>query len=144
MSDTPFRIVVTPRGSDHFHTADDEHDARILLDIVQAAVRVQYGEGADVRQIRHMAPPSRFHATPAEIDAFLRFHFAEDMLLRYQQAIGNRSASEAARDIRTESHSPLAGTKFTEGMTFAADHIDPLRGGGHYPSELINLTPKEN
>ena len=95
MSDTPFRIVVTPANCAAF-PADDEHNSRLLLDVVQAAVRVEYGPGADVRRIRHMEPPSRFHATPREIDAFLRHHFAEDTLLRYQQAIGRQAVSEDA------------------------------------------------
>jgi hypothetical protein len=44
--------------------------------------------------------PSRFHATPAEIDAFLRHHFAEDTLLRYQWAIGDAAAHKAAEEQR--------------------------------------------
>lgn len=44
-----YRVEVTPAGSDGFHTRDDEHDARILLDIVQAAVRVSWYKGATVR-----------------------------------------------------------------------------------------------
>lgn len=51
MTDSPFRIVVTPRGSDGFHTTDHEHDARTLADIIKAAVRVQYGDGAQVQLI---------------------------------------------------------------------------------------------
>lgn len=45
-----YRIEVIPKGSDGFHSRDDEHDARILLDIVQAAVRTYY-EGATVRLV---------------------------------------------------------------------------------------------
>ncbi|KOT51133.1 MULTISPECIES: hypothetical protein [Streptomyces] len=37
------------------------------------------------------SPPSRFSATPAEVDAYLRKILAEDTYLRYQQAIGGRS-----------------------------------------------------
>lgn len=86
---------------------------------------------------------SRFYATPADVDLFLREHLAEDTLLRYQQAIGGRAVSEAAKDIRMESHSPLAGGKFQEGMRFAADHVDPLKGGGHWPAQLITFGRQE-
>jgi hypothetical protein len=91
--------------------------------------------------------PSRFHATPAEIDAFLRVHFAEDTLLRYQQAIGNRAVAEAAVDARALQ--PHVDDGFTlrasfiaawqEGASDAADHIDPRRDGGPYPSTLVGL-----
>lgn len=82
---------------------------------------------------------SRFSATPSEIHRFLANRLPEDVHLNYQRAIGNRAVEEAAKDIRMESHSPLAGEKFTNGMVFAADHIDPLKGGGHYPSQLIRF-----
>ena len=90
--------------------------------------------------------PSRFYATPAEIDAFLRFHFAEDTLLRYQQAIGGRAASEASCDIRSDTNlRQLEGEyRLAEYGRELADLADPLKGGGPYPSALINLTPKEN
>jgi hypothetical protein len=84
--------------------------------------------------------PSRFDAAPAGIDAFLRQHFAEDVLLRHQQAIGGRAVSEAARDIRcaiaVRSLDPTRGP-LTAGE--AADYIDPLKAGGPFPSMLINL-----
>lgn len=96
--------------------------------------------------------PNRFHATPREIDAFLRHHFAEDTLLRYQWAIGDAAAHEAAVEVRAlqpdvaDGHTLRASfiAAWEEGASDAADHIDPAEGGGHYPSELINLTPKEN
>ncbi|MFE0353653.1 hypothetical protein ACFW2I_09175 [Streptomyces nigra] len=92
--------------------------------------------GAVVEESEYL---SRFSVTPAEVHRFLAASLAEDVHLRYQQAVGNRAVEEAAKDIRMESHSPLAGEKFTNGMVFAADHIDPLKGGGHYPSELIRF-----
>lgn len=82
---------------------------------------------------------SRFSVTPSEAHRFLASRLAEDVHLCYQQAIGNRAVEEAAKDVRMESHSPLAGEKFSNGMVFAADHIDPLKGGGPFPSALIRL-----
>lgn len=82
---------------------------------------------------------SRFSVTPSEVHRFLANRLAEDVHLNYQRAIGNRAVEEAAKDIRMESHSPLAGEKFSNGMVFAADHVDPLKGGGHYPSSLIRF-----
>ena len=141
MPDAPFRIVITPANGSAF-PADDEHNSRLLLDVVRAAVRVEYGPGADVRRIRHAEPPSRFNATPAEVDQFLRFHFAEDTLLRFEQAVGNRVVTEAAKDIRLEAAarnvSPVTPQRIN-GWTDAANHVDPLKGGGHYPSLLIDF-----
>ena len=82
---------------------------------------------------------SRFSAAPSEIHRFLANRLPEDVHLNYQQAIGNRAVEEAAKDIRMESHTQLAGQTYRNGMVFAADEIDPLKGGGHYPSELIRF-----
>lgn len=83
--------------------------------------------------------PSRFHATPPEIDAWLRFHFAEDTLLRYQQAIGRQAVSEAVADQRTKGQELPVGQTLA-GVLFAAEWVD--QHGGPYPTDLINLTPK--
>jgi hypothetical protein len=86
-------------------------------------------------------PPSRFHATPAEIADFLGRHFAEDVHLNYQRAIGNRAVEEAAKDLRTVAAKLEAEGEKTTPREFrdAADEIDPLKGGGHYPSSLIRF-----
>ena len=105
--------------------------AKLESELGGAAARVAELE----RHLRRV--PSRYSATPAAVDHYLRQILTEETLLNYQRAIGNRAVEEAARDIRMESHSPLAGEKFTNGMTFAADHVDPLKGGGHYPSVLL-------
>lgn len=85
--------------------------------------------------------PSRFRATPAEVDVYLRRILTEQTLLGYQRAIGNRAAEEAAKDIRMETaslkaHGVLEPDKDWAASS-AADHIDPLKGGGHYPSVLL-------
>ena len=92
--------------------------------------------------------PSRFHATPAEVDAYLRTILAEDTLLRYQWAVGDAAAHEAAEEIRAET-SRLKGYGVLEPDLFrpcrdAADQIDPATGGGHYPSVLVDFTPKDS
>jgi hypothetical protein len=141
-----FRIVITPTR-DHFHNRDDRSQAETLVHRIQDGLSAARLVGtASISIVRHAEPPSRFHATPAQIDAFLRHHFAEDTLLRYQQAIGGRAVTEAARDIRSDTN-----LRKTEGENRLAkygrelaDLVDPLKDGGPYPSELINLTPKEN
>jgi hypothetical protein len=46
--------------------------------------------------------PSRFHASPAQIDAFLRQHFAEDALLNFYQAVGKHVYLAGMADVMSE------------------------------------------
>lgn len=83
---------------------------------------------------------SRFSVTPAEVHAFLASRIAEDVHLRYQQAIGGRAVSEAAKDQRMEAaamelRKPMSALVYRS----AANHIDPLKSGGPYPSSLIRF-----
>jgi hypothetical protein len=84
---------------------------------------------------------SRFSVTPSEVHAFLAASLAEDVHLRYQQAIGNRAVEEAAKDLRMAAAKLEAEGEKTTPREFrhAADEIDPLKGGGHYPSKLIRF-----
>lgn len=85
---------------------------------------------------------SRFSATPSEIHRFLANRLPEDVHLNYQRAIGNRAVEEAAKDLRLEANAAAAEgirNDLTPGWLRAADHIDPIKGGGHFPSELIRL-----
>lgn len=85
---------------------------------------------------------SRFSVTPSEVHRFLANRLAEDVHLNYQQAIGNRAVEEAAKDLRLEANAAAAEgirNDLTPGWLKAADHIDPLKGGGHFPSELIRF-----
>ncbi|MFF9310123.1 hypothetical protein ACF1BS_04345 [Streptomyces sp. NPDC014748] len=66
-----------------------------------------------------IALPGRFDATPAEVDQHLRRILAEDVYLRYQQAIGRQAVTEALTDART------------------TDLIDPAKHGGPYPAKLL-------
>lgn len=86
---------------------------------------------------------SRFSVTPSEVHRFLSTRLAEDVHLRYQQAVGGRAVEEAAKDIRMEAAKldAMLGTKTETASTMrnTADEIDPLKGGGPYPSELIRF-----
>ncbi|MEU8907003.1 hypothetical protein [Streptomyces mirabilis] len=94
---------------------------------------------------RELAPavalPSRFQATPAEVDQHLRRILAEDTYLRYQQAIGGMAVTEAAKDARDRVDgadipgSPVS-SDYVKGHLDGADYIDPAKDGGPYPSEL--------
>lgn len=86
---------------------------------------------------------SRFSATPSEIHRFLANRLPENVHLNYQQAIGNRAVEEAAKDLRMAAaklDATLgASTETASTMRRTADQIDPLKGGGHYPSSLIRF-----
>jgi hypothetical protein len=86
------------------------------------------------------ACPSRFSATPAEIDRWMREHFAEDAYLRYQQAIGRRAVEDAVEDAqvvrRQADNEGLNNAAWREGWDDAIDRIDPDRTGDPYPSVL--------
>lgn len=72
-----------------------------------------------------IALPSRFDATPAEVDQHLRRILAEDVYLAYQQAICAQAVAEAAGELRDED------------FLLAADAIDPAKDGGPYPAQLL-------
>jgi hypothetical protein len=95
----------------------------------------------DTSAVDEAAYLSRFSATPSEIHQFLANRLPEDVHLNYQRAIGNRAVEEAAKDLRMESAGlEVDGEKTTpREYRAAANHIDPLKGGGHYPSELIRF-----
>lgn len=86
---------------------------------------------------------SRFSVTPSEVHRFLANRLAEDVHLNYQRAIGNRAVEEAAKDLRMAAaklDATLgASTETASTMRRNADEIDPLKGGGHYPANLIRL-----
>jgi hypothetical protein len=84
--------------------------------------------------------PPRFTATPRQVDRFLREHFAEDVLLRYQQAVGASAVEEAAKDLRMEAATlQLATPLLADALRQAAASIDPVARGssGPYPSALV-------
>jgi hypothetical protein len=84
---------------------------------------------------------SRFSVTPAEVHRFLSTRLAEDVHLRYQQAVGGRAVEEAAKDLRMVAAKLEAeGEKTTpREFRYAADEIDPMKTGGPFPSKLIRF-----
>ncbi|MFF4548622.1 hypothetical protein ACFY1J_31050 [Streptomyces sp. NPDC001406] len=104
------------------------------------AVMVSWVARAAQREpVPGVALPSRFDAPPAEVDQHLRRILAEDTYLRYQQCIGGHAVREAAKDLRMEAaeaqaHGHLAAATTT---VEAANYIDPFKGGGPYPFQLL-------
>lgn len=90
--------------------------------------------------------PSRFHATPAEVDAYLRTILAADTYLRFQQAIGDHAIAQTVEDVQAvraaADNEGLFNNDWREGWDDVIDRIDPDRGNGQYPVKLIDF-PKE-
>ncbi|MFF7631403.1 hypothetical protein [Streptomyces cyaneofuscatus] len=88
------------------------------------------------------ARPSRFSATPAQIDTFLRAILAEDTYLGFQQAIGAHVLEEAVEDAGTVRASAdndgLYSADWREGWDDAIERVDPDRNGP-CPTELIQF-----
>ncbi len=85
-------------------------------------------------------PLSRFHATPAEIDAFLRRHVAEDVLLHYYQAVGDEILDEAlthGREFRTAKEREQGKHVYLAGM---ADVMDEIWDYRFYPAVLPDMS----
>jgi hypothetical protein len=84
--------------------------------------------------------PSRSASTPLRVEQHLTRVLDEDVHLRYQQAIGDRAVSEAARDIRMETnalkaHGVLEHDKFRP----CRDAARQIERGGPYPSALVRF-----
>lgn len=96
-----------------------------------------------VQALREQASrPSRFKATPAEVDTYLRTILAEDAYLSYQQAIGEHAISQTVEDagaVRTSADNDgLFNNDWREGWDDAIERVDPERNGP-YPAELVSL-----
>ncbi|WP_433855106.1 hypothetical protein [Streptomyces kronopolitis] len=86
---------------------------------------------------------SRFSVLPSEVHAFLARRLAEDVHLRYQQAIGSHAVEQAAKHLRMAAACQQAAGEITSPREYraAADDIDPMKrgSGGPYPAELIRF-----
>ena len=86
--------------------------------------------------------PSRFTATPAEVDAHLRTILAEDTYLRFQQEIGAHALTETVEDVQTiraaADNEGLYNASWREGWDDVIDRIDPDRNGP-CPTKLIEF-----
>lgn len=123
--------------------AEDGRPVALLLDAearAKLAGLLGLGEGKGTGTTGgEPTPPSRFAATPLDVDVFLRQHFTEDVYLRYQQVIGNLSVAEAAKDARMDA--ALRQVEGEESMAEVireiADFIDPRKSGGPHPARLL-------
>jgi hypothetical protein len=90
--------------------------------------------------------PSRFNATPAEVDAYLRTILAEDTYLSYQQTIGEHALTEAVEDVQTiraaADNEGLYNADWREGWDDVIDRIDPDRNGP-CPAKLIEFPSQQ-
>lgn len=89
--------------------------------------------------------PSRFHATPAEVDAYLRTILAEDVYLRFQQTIGDHAIAQTMEDadvVRAGADNEgLHNNDWREGWDDFRDRVDPDQNCP-YPVALIEF-PRE-
>ncbi|MEV5957288.1 hypothetical protein AB0M11_26565 [Streptomyces sp. NPDC051987] len=87
--------------------------------------------------------PNRLTATPAEVDAHLRAILAEDVYLRYQQAIGDHAIGQTVEDVQAvraaADNEGLFNNDWREGWDDVIDRIDPDRDNGPYPVKLIEF-----
>lgn len=80
--------------------------------------------------------PSRFYATPAQIDAFLRQNFAEDALLHFYQAVGDEVLDEietTGKEYRAKSEAEQGKHIYLAGMS---DVLDWVHDNRYYPKAL--------
>jgi hypothetical protein len=85
--------------------------------------------------------PSRFASTPLQVEQHLTGVLAEDVHLRYQQAIGSYAVGEAAKSLRMDANLRQLEGNHEEAAEARelANLIDPLKGGGPYPSALVRF-----
>jgi hypothetical protein len=87
--------------------------------------------------------PSRFNATPTEVDTYLRAILAEDVYLRFQQTIGEHAIAQTVEDVQVvraaADNEGLFNNDWREGWDDVIDRIDPDRDNGPYPVKLIEF-----
>lgn len=84
--------------------------------------------------------PSRFHAAPSEIDAFLREHFAEDVLLNFYRAVGDEVLDEALTHGRQHRAAKEQSGNFKHVyLAGMADVMDEIWDFRYYPAKLPKL-----
>lgn len=90
--------------------------------------------------------PSRFTATPAEVDTYLRAILAEDTYLRFQQAIGEHAIAQTVEDVAVvraaADNEGLYNNDWREGWDDYRDRVDPDRNGP-YPVKLIDFPDQQ-
>jgi hypothetical protein len=87
-----------------------------------------------------MDQPNRFHASPAEIDAFLREHFAEDVLLNFYRTVGDEVLDEALQHGRQHRAAKEQSGSFKHiYLAGMADVMDEIWDFRYYPAKLPQL-----
>ncbi|WP_329131425.1 hypothetical protein OG552_10175 [Streptomyces sp. NBC_01476] len=118
-------------GDMAFIAAAREDVPALLAEVERLAARVTELEAEH---------PSRFAATPAEVDVYLRSILAEDTYLRYQQAIGSEAVREAMDDATAYRNCDDNASKkqaWRSGIDDALGYVDPDGDVGPYPSNLL-------
>ena len=136
---TPYRVRLD--GGAAVWAADVRPEAEGLRRRI--AEGEEYGERLRARVAElETALPSRFTATPAEIDAHLRTILAEDTYLKFQQAIGEHALGEVVEDAQVvralADNDGLYNADWREGWDDAIERVDPDLCGPA-PSKLVEF-----
>jgi hypothetical protein len=83
--------------------------------------------------------PSRFHASPAQIDAFLRQNFAEDVLLNFYRAAGDEVLDEVRTSAQTFKSLKAQGQAKHAYLAAIDDTMDYVWDDRYFPAKLPNL-----
>lgn len=85
--------------------------------------------------------PSRFYAAPAQIDAFLREYFAEDVLLHFYRALGDEVLDEALMHGRRHRAAKEQSGNFKHVyLAGMADVMDEIWDNRYYPEKLPDMS----
>ncbi|MET7560571.1 hypothetical protein ABZS95_10240 [Streptomyces sp. NPDC005479] len=84
--------------------------------------------------------PPRTDVTVSQVHAFLLEHFSEDVLLRYQRAVGEVAVDEAVREMYEGD--PATSPAFSEGVAWACDYVSGGGEAGPFPFQLVGVTDR--
>ncbi|WP_129293169.1 hypothetical protein [Streptomyces lydicus] len=141
----PSRVEVLREAADRFEAECPDAGGSMDLCMCHAAEPLRRmaddtGKDTAVSETDYL---SRFSATPAEVHRFLASRTAEDVHLRYQQAVGSHAVEQAAKHLRMAAACQQAAGEITSPREYraAADDIDPMKrgSGGPFPAELIRF-----
>lgn len=94
----------------------------------------------DAEMLRRERQPSRFSATPEDIDAFLRSEFAERPLLEFYQWVGGHAVAEALDKMHdnflNDPVPPRHQVQIPDIVGETMDELHPRKGGDPFPSKL--------
>jgi hypothetical protein len=84
--------------------------------------------------------PSRFHASPADIDAFLRENFAEDVLLNFYRAVGDEVLDEVRISAQAFKNLKAQGQAKHVYLAAIDDTMDYVWDDRFFPAKLPQMT----